>query len=104
MTHAAVLARGTVTLGIGGGQTTRMDAVRLALVKSQERHPIVAPALPVVMASDGPLSPLHIKEAAQTGVVAVAQPGGSSEDRECIRLCDDMGLTMVFMGMRHYRH
>ncbi len=104
MTHAAVLARGTVTLGIGGGQTTRMDAVRLALVKSQERHPIVAPALPVVMASDGPLSPLHIKEAAQTGVVAVAQPGGSSDDRECIRLCDDMGLTMVFMGMRHYRH
>ena len=104
LTHAAVLARGLVTLGIAGGQTARMDAVRLAVVKSQERHPIVAPSLPVVLASDGPLGPLHIKEAAAAGASAVIEPGGSSDDREALRVCDELNLAMVFTGIRHYRH
>ncbi|MBI5243633.1 MAG: bifunctional phosphoribosylaminoimidazolecarboxamide formyltransferase/IMP cyclohydrolase [Elusimicrobia bacterium] len=104
LTHAAVLSRGLVTLGVGGGQTTRMDAVRLAVVKSHERHPIVAPSMPVVLASDGPLGPAHIKEAASAGVSAVIEPGGSSDDREALRVCDELNLAMVFTGIRHYRH
>ena len=104
MTHAAVLARGLVTLGIAGGQTARMDAVRLAVVKSHERHPIVAPNLPVVLASDGPLGPLHVKEAAAAGASAVIEPGGCSDDREALRVCDELGLAMLFTGIRHYRH
>lgn len=103
-THAAVLARGTSTLGIAGGQTSRMDAVRLALVKSQERHPIVSPSEPMALASDGPLSPRHVKEAAEAGVAAVIQSGGSSEDGEAVEQADELGLAMVFTGVRHYRH
>ena len=103
-THTAVVARGTATLGIGCGQTSRMDAVRLALVKSQERHPIVGGLLPQVLASDGPLSPAHVKEAAQAGVSAVIQPGGSSDDGDCVRLCDELGVAMAFTGVRHFRH
>ncbi|MFA6094097.1 MAG: bifunctional phosphoribosylaminoimidazolecarboxamide formyltransferase/IMP cyclohydrolase [Elusimicrobiota bacterium] len=104
LTHAAVLARGMVTLGIAGGQTARRDAVRLALSKSQERHPIVSPALPLALASDGPLGPAHIREAASSGVSAVIEPGGSPEDAEAVRLCDELHLCLVFTGMRHYRH
>ncbi|MDE2292477.1 MAG: bifunctional phosphoribosylaminoimidazolecarboxamide formyltransferase/IMP cyclohydrolase, partial [Elusimicrobia bacterium] len=52
-TFAAVLARGEATVGTAGGQATRLDAVRLAVVKGQERHPVLAPALPLVLASDG---------------------------------------------------
>jgi phosphoribosylaminoimidazolecarboxamide formyltransferase/IMP cyclohydrolase len=74
------------------------------VVKSQERHPIVAPSLPVVLASDGPLGPLHVKEAASAGVSALIVPGGSSDDREAVRACDELGLAMLFTGMRHYRH
>ncbi|HVE12323.1 MAG TPA: bifunctional phosphoribosylaminoimidazolecarboxamide formyltransferase/IMP cyclohydrolase [Elusimicrobiota bacterium] len=103
-THAAVLARGTATFGIGSGQTARLDAVRLALVKSQDRHPIVSGQLPQVLASDGPLGAAHIKEASQAGVSAVIQPGGSSEDADAIRFCDESGLAMVFTGIRHFRH
>ncbi|MBI4347557.1 MAG: bifunctional phosphoribosylaminoimidazolecarboxamide formyltransferase/IMP cyclohydrolase [Elusimicrobia bacterium] len=103
-THCAVLARGQSTLGIACGQTSRMDAVRLAVVKGQERHPIVSPNFPVVLASDGVLSLQHILEAAQGGVTAVIQPGGSSEDKDAIKACDLKNLAMVFTGMRHYRH
>jgi len=103
-THAAILARGTVTLGIGNGQSSRLDAVRLALVKSQERHPVVSPAIPMVLASDGVLGPQEIREAAECGIIGVIQPGGSSEDRETIATADELGMTMVFTGVRHFRH
>ena len=103
-THCVVLARGQATLGLGSGQTSRMDAVRLAVVKSQDRHPIVSPDFPVVMASDGALSLEHILEAAQAGVTAVIQPGGSSEDKDAVKACDLHNLAMVFTGMRHYSH
>lgn len=103
-THCAVLARGQTTLAVAAGQTSRMDAVRLAVVKSQERHPIVSPNFPVVLASDGVLSLQHILEAAQSGVTAVIQPGGSSEDKDAIKACDLRNLAMIFTGMRHYRH
>ncbi|HAM36229.1 MAG TPA: bifunctional phosphoribosylaminoimidazolecarboxamide formyltransferase/IMP cyclohydrolase PurH [Elusimicrobia bacterium] len=103
-THAAVLCRGGATLGIGSGQTSRLDAVRLALTKSRDRHPILSEDPPVVMASDGALSVDHVLEAARHGVKAVIQSGFSSEDDEAISACDGHNLAMVFTGVRHFRH
>jgi len=103
MTYATVLARGNATLGIGAGQTSRLDAIRLALVKSQERHPVVPPTLPLVLATDGPLSARCLREAAEGGVSAVIQPGGSSEDRDAVAQADELGMAMIFTGIRHYR-
>ncbi len=103
-THCAVLARGNHTIGIGSGQTSRLDALRLALVKSQERHPILPAGLPIVLACDGTLSSEHVHEAAQGGVTAIIQPGGSSDDRDAVEACDKRGLAMIFTGLRHFRH
>lgn len=103
-THAAVLCRGAHTIGIGSGQTSRLDAIRVALAKSQERHPILPAGLPIVMASDGALSAEHVHEAAQGGVAAVIQPGGSSEDQDAIAAADERMLAMLFTGLRHFRH
>lgn len=103
-THAAVICRGSRTLGIGSGQTSRMDALRLAIVKSQERHPILKAGLPLVLASDAYLSDEHVLEAAQAGITAIIQPGGSSEDKQAVAAADERGLAMLFTGIRHYRH
>lgn len=103
-THAAIICRGSQTFGIGAGQTSRLDAVRLALVKSQERHPILAPGLPMVMAADGALTAEHIEEAAQAGITAVIQPGGSSDDKDAVERANQRNLAMVFTGVRHFRH
>ncbi|MBI3551717.1 MAG: bifunctional phosphoribosylaminoimidazolecarboxamide formyltransferase/IMP cyclohydrolase [Elusimicrobia bacterium] len=103
-THAAVICRGSATLGIGSGQTSRLDAVRLAVVKSQERHPILPAGAPMVLASDGALSAEHIHEAAAGGISALIQPGGSSEDRDAVEAADRKSLAMLFTGVRHFRH
>ncbi|MBI5630111.1 MAG: bifunctional phosphoribosylaminoimidazolecarboxamide formyltransferase/IMP cyclohydrolase [Elusimicrobia bacterium] len=103
-TYAAVICRGPHTIGIGSGQTSRLDAVRLALVKSQERHPIIPAGLPMVLASDGALSAEVVLESAAAGITAVIQPGGSSEDKDSIEACDQKGVAMVFTGVRHFRH
>ncbi len=103
-THAAVLCRGFTTIGIGSGQTSRLDSLRLALAKSQERHPILPAGLPMVLASDSALSVEHIHEAAQSGITAIIQPGGSAEDKDAVEGCDQRGLAMVFTGVRHFRH
>jgi phosphoribosylaminoimidazolecarboxamide formyltransferase/IMP cyclohydrolase len=103
-THAAIIVQGASTVGIGSGQTSRLDSVRLALVKSQERHPILPASLPLLMASDGALSGEHVREAAQAGVAAIIQPGGSSEDKDAIEAADEKGIVMLFTGARHFRH
>ena len=103
-THAAVICRGSATIGIGSGQTSRLDAVRLALVKSQERHPIVSAGLPLVLASDGALAAEHILEAAAGGISAVIHPGGSSEDRDAIAAADEKNIALLHTGVRHFRH
>ncbi|MBI3300331.1 MAG: bifunctional phosphoribosylaminoimidazolecarboxamide formyltransferase/IMP cyclohydrolase [Elusimicrobia bacterium] len=102
-TFSAVLARGTATLGVAGGQTTRLDAVRLAIVKAQERHPVISPALPTVLAADGALERREFEEAAQAGVTAVILAGGTRLDPDCVSAADDLGLALVFTGKRHYR-
>ncbi|MBI5246086.1 MAG: bifunctional phosphoribosylaminoimidazolecarboxamide formyltransferase/IMP cyclohydrolase [Elusimicrobia bacterium] len=103
-THAAVIARGTAVIGVGSGQTSRLDAVRLALVKSQERHPILAAGEPMVLASDGALTAEHIMAAIDGGVTAVIHPGGASEDRDAAEAADGRGAALVYTGVRHFKH
>ncbi len=86
------------TLGIGGGQVSRVDAVKIALDKSSAREG-------TVLASDA-FFPFRdsIDEIAQSGITAVIQPGGSVRDEEVIDACNEHGIAMVFTGMRCFFH
>lgn len=97
--NAIVLAKGNATVGIGGGLTSRVDAVELAVKKAGEA------ATGAVMGSDAffPFAD-GIEAAAAAGVTAVVQPGGSKRDEEVIAAADRLGLAMVFTGARHFRH
>jgi phosphoribosylaminoimidazolecarboxamide formyltransferase/IMP cyclohydrolase len=97
--NAIVLARDTATVGIGGGLPSRVDAVKLAVTKAGER------ARGAVMASDAFFPfPDGVEVAAEAGVTAVVQPGGSVRDEAVIAAADRLGLAMVFTGARHFRH
>jgi phosphoribosylaminoimidazolecarboxamide formyltransferase/IMP cyclohydrolase len=100
--NAIVLCNGGVTVGIGAGQTSRVDAVKLAASKAADGQ---ADWPGVVMASDA-FFPFRdgIDRAAEAGVAAVIQPGGSVRDAEVIAAADQHGMAMVFTGMRHFRH
>ena len=97
--NAIVLARNEATVGVGAGQMSRVDAVMLAAHKAGER------ASGAVMASDAffPFAD-GIEQAAQHGVKAVVQPGGSVRDEEVVAAVDELGLVMLFTGTRHFRH
>jgi phosphoribosylaminoimidazolecarboxamide formyltransferase/IMP cyclohydrolase len=102
--NAIVLARNLGTVGIGGGQQSRVDAVRLAVEKASEhRHDLSRGG--AVLASDGffpfPDGPAL---ALDTGVRALIQPGGSKRDKEVIEAIEAAGAAMVFTGRRHFRH
>jgi phosphoribosylaminoimidazolecarboxamide formyltransferase/IMP cyclohydrolase len=97
--NAIVLARDYATVGIGGGLPSRVDAVKLAVAKAGER------ARGAVMASDAFFPfPDGIAAAAEAGVTAVVQPGGSVRDEAAIAAADRLGLAMVFSGVRHFHH
>lgn len=100
--NAIVIARDGQTLGIGGGQPSRVWSVRIAIMKAREAGFDLQGA---VMASDAFL-PFRdgLDEAARAGVRAVIQPGGSVRDEEVIAAADEQGLAMVFTGRRHFRH
>jgi len=87
------------TIGVGAGQMSRVDSVKLAVTKS--RSPLQGSAL----ASDA-FFPFRdaVDEAAKAGVTAVIQPGGSVRDQETIDAADEHGIAMVFTGQRHFRH
>ncbi|MEW6325349.1 MAG: bifunctional phosphoribosylaminoimidazolecarboxamide formyltransferase/IMP cyclohydrolase, partial [Nitrospirota bacterium] len=97
--NAIVYARAGQTVGIGAGQMSRVDSVRLAAMKAQ------SPVAGTVMASDA-FFPFRdgIDEAAKHGITAVIQPGGSVRDEEVIKAADEHNLAMIFTGMRHFRH
>ncbi|MBI2070324.1 MAG: bifunctional phosphoribosylaminoimidazolecarboxamide formyltransferase/IMP cyclohydrolase [Elusimicrobia bacterium] len=103
--NAIVLACEHRTVGIGGGQTSRIDALKNALLKIQERKTIARSVTPLVMASDG-FFPFNdaILEASQRGVTAIIQPGGSIRDEDSIQAANEKGLSMVFTGLRHFLH
>jgi phosphoribosylaminoimidazolecarboxamide formyltransferase / IMP cyclohydrolase len=97
--NAIVLARAGQVVGVGAGQMSRVDSVRLAVERSGDRH------AGAVLASDaffpfrdGP------DAAAAAGVTAIVQPGGSVRDDEVIAAADEHGIAMVLTGRRHFRH
>lgn len=97
--NAIVLVKDGVTVGIGGGQTSRVEAVRQAISRAGEL------AKGAVLASDA-FFPFRdsIDNAAAAGIVAVIQPGGSIKDKDVVAACDEHGVAMVFTGERHFRH
>jgi phosphoribosylaminoimidazolecarboxamide formyltransferase/IMP cyclohydrolase len=100
--NAIVYARDNMTIGVGAGQMSRVNSARIAAIKA-EHAGLVVPGS--VMASDA-FFPFRdgIDNAAQAGIVAVIQPGGSMRDEEVIAAADEHGMAMVFTGMRHFRH
>jgi len=97
--NAIVLTKGLATLGIGAGQMSRVDSVRIAVEKAQ------SPIEGAVLASDAFFPFADGPEAAiAAGVRAIIQPGGSSRDVEVIEACERAGVPMVFTSRRHFRH
>jgi phosphoribosylaminoimidazolecarboxamide formyltransferase/IMP cyclohydrolase len=97
--NAIVFAAGTATVGIGGGLPSRVDAAKLAATKAGEK------AKGAVMASDAFFPfPDGVEAAAQAGVTAIVQPGGSVRDEQVIEAANRLGMAMVFTGVRHFRH
>ena len=102
--NAILLADGTETVGVGMGQVSRVDAVRLAAMKADE-HAEGKDAEGAVMASDAFFPfPDGIEEAADAGIEAVVQPGGSVNDEDVIAAANDRDLAMAFTGQRAFKH
>ena len=100
--NAIAIARGTALIGLGSGQTSRVDAVDVALMKARRAgHDLTGAAL----ASDGffPFAD-NIEHAAEAGIAAIVQPGGSMRDPDVIAACDRLGLAMLFTDRREFRH
>jgi phosphoribosylaminoimidazolecarboxamide formyltransferase/IMP cyclohydrolase len=100
--NAIVIAGGRQAIGIGAGQQSRVDAVRLALDKARGRGHDLAGA---VLASDAFFPfPDGPRAALEAGVRAIVQPGGSKRDGEVIEAVAAAGAAMVFTGRRHFHH
>lgn len=97
--NAIVIARNGMTLGIGGGQSNRVGAARIALEMAQDK------AKGAVLASDAffPM-PDTVELAAQYGIQTIIQPGGSIKDDLSIEACKKHNITMVLTGIRHFKH
>jgi phosphoribosylaminoimidazolecarboxamide formyltransferase/IMP cyclohydrolase len=100
--NAIVLARDARTIGIGAGQMCRVDASRIAVMKANDQKAQIAGS---VLASDA-FFPFRdgVDAAAEQGVRAVIQPGGSVRDAETIEAANEHGMSMVFTGRRVFRH
>src|SRR5206468_12729451 len=97
--NAIVLAKGGMVVGVGAGQMSRVDSVQIAVRKAGER------VRGAVLASDA-FFPFRdsVDEAARAGVTAVVQPGGSVRDDEVIQAANEHGISMIFTGLRHFKH
>ncbi len=100
--NAIVLAKNEATVGIGAGQTSRVMSTRIALWQAESAKFSIEDA---VMASDAfiPFAD-SIELAQQKGIRAIIQPGGSIRDEEMISIANDLGLVMLFIGVRHFKH
>jgi len=97
--NAIVFAKDGATLGVGAGQMSRVDSVKLAVMKAQSS------LAGSVVASDAFFPfPDGVEEAAKAGATAVIQPGGSVRDPDVIAAADRLGMAMVFTGIRHFLH
>jgi len=107
--NAIVYVKEGATVGIGAGQMSRVDSARIAAQKAAEAAEAAGESEPLtkgsVVASDAffPFAD-GLMAAVEAGATAVIQPGGSMRDDEVIAAADEAGLTMVFTGMRHFRH
>jgi phosphoribosylaminoimidazolecarboxamide formyltransferase/IMP cyclohydrolase len=100
--NAIIYARDRMTVGVGAGQMSRVVSSRIAAMKAKDEGLVVAGA---VLASDA-FFPFRdgLDVAAEFGIQAVIQPGGSVRDNEVIAAADEHGMAMVMTGMRHFRH
>ncbi len=101
--NAIVIARDGATIGIGAGQMSRVDAVRIAIEKAQAGQPDLLPGSSLASDAffpfaDGP------QLAIDAGVTAIIQPGGSVRDEEVVAAADAASVAMVATGVRHFRH
>ena len=100
--NAIIFCKDNMTIGVGAGQMSRVYSTKIAAIKAADEGLDVAGS---VMASDA-FFPFRdgIDTAAETGISAIIQPGGSMRDDEVIQAANEHGLAMVFTGMRHFRH
>lgn len=97
--NAIVLAKDTSLVGVGAGQMSRVDSVEISIDKAGDR------ANGAILASDAFFPfPDSIESAAEAGIVAVIQPGGSRRDQEVIDACDKHKIPMILTGRRHFKH
>ena len=100
--NAIIFCKNKMTIGVGAGQMSRVYSTRIAAIKAADENLDVGGS---VMASDA-FFPFRdgIDSAAETGIAAIIQPGGSMRDDEVIAAANEHDLAMVFTGMRHFRH
>jgi len=100
--NAIVFCAGGQTLGVGAGQMSRLDSARIAGIKAQHAGLSLAGS---VVASDA-FFPFRdgLDAVADAGAVCVIQPGGSVRDDEVVAAANARGITMVYTGVRHFRH
>ncbi|HXX46559.1 MAG TPA: bifunctional phosphoribosylaminoimidazolecarboxamide formyltransferase/IMP cyclohydrolase [Candidatus Acidoferrales bacterium] len=100
--NAIVFAREGQTVGVGAGQMSRVDSVKIAVIKAATVGLSLAGS---VVASDAFFPfPDGVEEAGKAGATAVIQPGGSVHDEDVIAAANKLGMAMVFTGVRHFRH
>jgi phosphoribosylaminoimidazolecarboxamide formyltransferase/IMP cyclohydrolase len=100
--NAIIFCKDNMTIGVGAGQMSRVYSTKIAAIKAADEGLEIKGS---VMASDA-FFPFRdgIDAAAETGISAIIQPGGSMRDDEVIQAANEHGLAMVFTGMRHFRH
>ena len=100
--NAIVFARKTKTLGIGAGQMSRIDSTNIASIKARDQKLDLKNS---VMASDAFFPfPDNVEKAADLGISAIIQPGGSQNDSEVIKRANELNISLIFTGIRHFRH
>lgn len=99
--NAILLAKNNMTVGVGAGQMNRVGSAFIALEQAKN----MGVTNNIVMASDAffPFDDV-VRLAAQYGVTAIIQPGGSVRDEDSIKACDELGISMIFTGLRHFKH
>ena len=97
--NAIVVSSDRTTLGVGAGQMNRVGSVKIALEQAKDK------AKGAILASDG-FFPFDdsVRTSAQKGISAIVQPGGSLRDADSIKAANELGLVMVFTGVRHFLH
>lgn len=103
--NAIVFAKNEQTLGIGAGQMSRVDSVKIAQIKSEQAFPGQSILKDAAMASDA-FFPFRdgLEEAAKAGITSVIQPGGSVKDEDVIAAANEYKIAMIFTGQRHFKH